>query len=96
MVDGLGRTAACHNREPLWPCYQDAESMVAVRRCRHLGCRLADDQDFDAVHGRSSQPFEPNDIAVVDRTYAKLGKTRESIRQNEVAPEIIEGLIVKR
>jgi hypothetical protein len=32
----------------------------------------------------------------VDRTYAKLGKTRESIRQNEVAREIIEGLIVKR
>ena len=42
------------------------------------------------------EPFEPNDIDVVDRAYAKLGKTRQSIQQNEVALEIIEALIVKR
>jgi hypothetical protein len=46
--------------------------------------------------GRSSQPFEPNNIGVVDRAYAKLGKTGESIRQNEVALKILEALIVKR
>ena len=40
-------------------------------------------------------PFEPNDIQVVDRAYAKLGETRQSIRKNEVALEILEALIVK-
>jgi hypothetical protein len=39
---------------------------------------------------------EPNDIEVVDRAYAKLGETRQSIRKNEVALEILEALIVKR
>jgi hypothetical protein len=42
------------------------------------------------------EPFEPNDIQVVDRAYAKLGETRQSIRKNEVALEILEALIVKR
>jgi hypothetical protein len=42
------------------------------------------------------EPFEPNDIEVVDRAYAKLGETRQSIRKNEVALEILEALIVKR
>jgi hypothetical protein len=42
------------------------------------------------------EPFEPNDIDVVDRACAKLGKTRQSIQQNEVALEILEALIVKR
>jgi hypothetical protein len=37
-----------------------------------------------------------NDIEVVDRAYAKLGETRQSIQQNEVALEILEALIVKR
>jgi hypothetical protein len=35
------------------------------------------------------EPFEPNDIQVVDRAYAKLGETRQSIRKNEVALEIL-------
>ena len=38
------------------------------------------------------EPFEQ----VVDRAYAKLGETRQSIRKNEVALEILEALIVKR
>jgi hypothetical protein len=42
------------------------------------------------------EPFEPEDIEAVDRAYAKLGKTRQSIRKNEVALEILEALIVKR
>jgi hypothetical protein len=42
------------------------------------------------------EPFEPTDIDVVERAYAKLGKTRQSIHQNEVAMEILEALIVKR
>jgi hypothetical protein len=42
------------------------------------------------------EPFDPNDIEVVDRAYAKLGETRQSIRKNEVALEILEALIVKR
>jgi hypothetical protein len=42
------------------------------------------------------EPFEPNDIQAVDRAYAKLGETRQSIRKNEVALEILEALIVKR
>jgi FixJ family two-component response regulator len=42
------------------------------------------------------KPFEPNDIDVVERAYAKLGKTRQSIQQNEVALEILEALIIKR
>ena len=42
------------------------------------------------------ESFEPNDIQVVDRAYAKLGETRQSIRKNEVALEILEALIVKR
>jgi FixJ family two-component response regulator len=53
---------------------------------------------FDAVQGAVQflyEPFEPNDIDVVDRAYAKLGKTRQSIRKNEVALEILEALIVK-
>jgi hypothetical protein len=41
------------------------------------------------------EPFEPNDIQVVDRAYAKLGETRHSIRKNEVVLEILEALIVK-
>jgi hypothetical protein len=48
---------------------------------------------FDAVQRAVRylyEPFEPNDIDVVKRAYAKLGKTRQSIQQNEVA------LIVKR
>ena len=39
------------------------------------------------------EPFEPNNIQVVDRAYAKLGETRQSIRKNEVALEILEALI---
>jgi hypothetical protein len=42
------------------------------------------------------ESFEPNDIDVADRAYAKLGKTRQSIGQNEVALEILAALIVKR
>ena len=42
------------------------------------------------------EPFEPSDIQVVDRAYVKLGETRQSIRKNEVALEILEALIVKR
>jgi hypothetical protein len=54
---------------------------------------------FDAVQRAVQflyEPFELNDIQVVDRAYAELGKTRQSIRKNEVALEIIEALIVKR
>ena len=54
---------------------------------------------FDAVQRAVQflyEPFEPNDIQVVDRAYAKLGETRQSIRKNEVALEILEALIVKR
>ena len=54
---------------------------------------------FDAVQRAVQflyEPFEAHDIDVVDRAYAKLGKTRQSIRQNEVALEILEALIVKR
>jgi hypothetical protein len=54
---------------------------------------------FDAVQRAVQflhEPFEPNSIDVVDRAYAKLGQTRQSIRQNEVALEILEALIVKR
>jgi FixJ family two-component response regulator len=54
---------------------------------------------FDAVQGAVQflcEPFKPNDIDVVDRAYAKLGETRQSIRQNEVALEILQALIVKR
>ena len=41
------------------------------------------------------EPCEPNDIDIVDRAYAKLGKIRQSSRKNEVALEILEALIVK-
>ena len=54
---------------------------------------------FDAVQRAIQflyEPFEPNDIDVVDRAYAKFGKTRQSIQQNEVALEILEALIVER
>jgi hypothetical protein len=54
---------------------------------------------FDAVQRAVQflyEPFEPNDIDVVERAYAKLGKTRQSIQQNEVALEVLEALIVKR
>ena len=54
---------------------------------------------FDAVQRAVQflyEPFEPHDIDVVDRAYAKLGKTRQSNQQNEVALEILEALIVKR
>ena len=44
----------------------------------------------------SMSHLSPNDIEVVDQAYAKLGKTRQSIRKNEVALEILEALIVKR
>jgi hypothetical protein len=40
-------------------------------------------------------PFERNDIDVVDRAYAKLGNTRQSIREYEVALEMLVALIVK-
>ena len=43
---------------------------------------------FDAVQRAVQflyEPFEPNDIDVVERAYAKLGKTRQSIQQNEIA-----------
>ena len=56
-------------------------------------------KSFDAVQRAVQflyEPFEPNDIDVVERAYAKLGKTRQSIQQNEVALEILEALIVKR
>ena len=54
---------------------------------------------FDAVQRAVQfldEPFEANYIDVVDRAYSKLGESRQSIRQNEVALEILEALIVKR
>ena len=53
---------------------------------------------FDAVQRALQfllEPFTPNDLEIVDRAFASLGKTRQSIRKNEVALEILESLLVE-